>query len=190
MATLFILFETAAGYCLFKKEEYDETGGQLSKVQKAVNDLERFKKMVTFEAQYSFKTAEEALENMQAIAHNKCSPAHKAFLKSNLASSSSSKKQKFSLGIMDPRLGPQIHEEAGITASFNDTIVELLRGIRTHYPKLLKSKKHPYLTLPFPQRSTIRTWFARSWVSVTPTPATAVPRTSTARTSLSSRRSH
>jgi RNA processing factor Prp31 len=107
-------------------------------VQKAVNDLDRFKKMVTFEAQYSFKTAEEALENMQAIAHNKCSPALKAFLKSNLASSSSSKKQKFSLGIMDPRLGPQIHEEAGITASFNDTIVELLRGIRAHYPKLLK----------------------------------------------------
>jgi len=24
---MFILYETASGYCLFEKEEYDETGG-------------------------------------------------------------------------------------------------------------------------------------------------------------------
>lgn len=29
---LFILFETASGYCLFEVEEYDETAGNLSKV--------------------------------------------------------------------------------------------------------------------------------------------------------------
>jgi nucleolar protein 56 len=140
METLFILFETASGYSLFKKEEYDETGGQLKKVQKAITELDRFKKMVTFEAQYSFKTAEEALENMQAIAHNKCSSALKSFLSSNLVTTTSSKKQKFALGIHEPRLGPEIFEATGITASYNETIVELLRGIRTHYPKLLKSK--------------------------------------------------
>ena len=46
---LFILYESAQGYCLFKKEEYDETGGGLTKVQKAVNDLERFSKQVKLE---------------------------------------------------------------------------------------------------------------------------------------------
>jgi len=44
------LYETAAGYCLFEKEEYDETGGQLPKVQKAVASLERFTKMVKIAA--------------------------------------------------------------------------------------------------------------------------------------------
>lgn len=43
---LFILYETASGYCLFEKEEYDETGGNLSKVQKSINSLERFAKSV------------------------------------------------------------------------------------------------------------------------------------------------
>ena len=47
---LFILYETASGYCLFEKEEYDETGGALSKIQKAISSLERFSKMVTFVA--------------------------------------------------------------------------------------------------------------------------------------------
>ena len=48
---LYILFESASGYALFLKEEFDEAGGQLGKIQKAVNDLERFSKMVKL-AQY------------------------------------------------------------------------------------------------------------------------------------------
>lgn len=43
---LFILYETASGYCLFEKEEYDEANGQLSQIQKAIASLERFTKMV------------------------------------------------------------------------------------------------------------------------------------------------
>jgi len=43
---LFLLFETASGYCLFEVDEYDATGGSLSKVQKAINSQERFCKMV------------------------------------------------------------------------------------------------------------------------------------------------
>ena len=29
---MFILYEAASGYCLFEKEEYDETGGDHAKV--------------------------------------------------------------------------------------------------------------------------------------------------------------
>ncbi len=70
---MFILYETAAGYCLFEKEDYDETGGDHSKVQKAVNSLERFTKMVKIVAYQPFKTAEEALDNIQCVAANKVS---------------------------------------------------------------------------------------------------------------------
>ena len=61
---LFVLFETAQGYYLFEKEEYDETGGGLSKVQKAIGSLERFSKQVKLASFKPFSTAEEALENI------------------------------------------------------------------------------------------------------------------------------
>ena len=62
MSQLFILYESASGYCLFEKEEFDEAGGQLSKIQNAIHDLERFSKMVKLSAYQPFTTAEEALE--------------------------------------------------------------------------------------------------------------------------------
>lgn len=135
---LFVLYEAANGYCLFEKQEYDETGGQLSKVQKAAGSLERFTKMVSIAAYQPFKTAEEALENIQSVAHNKVSPCLKNFLTTHLPATKSSKKQKFALGISDARLGQEIFDATGITATFNETTVELMRGIRTHFTKIIK----------------------------------------------------
>ena len=71
MSQLYLLYESASGYCLFEKEEFDEAGGQLSKIQKSINDIERFSKMVKLAAYQPFKTAEEALENIMAIKDNK-----------------------------------------------------------------------------------------------------------------------
>jgi nucleolar protein 56 len=55
-----------------------------------------------------------------------------------LPSTKSSKKQKFLLGIAEPKLGSEIFAETSITASFNESIEELIRGIRAHLPKLMK----------------------------------------------------
>jgi len=55
-----------------------------------------------------------------------------------LPSTKSSKKQKFALGICDPHLGQSIFGETGITASYNETVVELLRGIRMHFTSIIK----------------------------------------------------
>jgi len=96
--------------------------------------------MIKIEAYQPFKTAEEALENQQAIAANVVSPALKAFLTTHLPATKSSKKQKFALGICDPHMGQAIFTETGITASFNETVVELFRGIRLHLTKIIKSK--------------------------------------------------
>lgn len=35
-------------------------------------------------------------------------------------------------------MGQAIFEETGFTASFNDSIEELVRGLRTHFSKILK----------------------------------------------------
>jgi hypothetical protein len=42
--------------------------------------------------------------------------------------------------ILESYLSNRIFAKTGFTASFNETIEELMRGIRMHFPKLLKSK--------------------------------------------------
>ena len=73
MSQLYILYESASGYCLFEKEEFDAAGGQLSKIQMAIGSLERFSKMIKLAAYQPFTTAEEALTNIQDIAANRVS---------------------------------------------------------------------------------------------------------------------
>ena len=92
MSDLYLLYESASGYALFKKEEFDEIVGKISKIQKAAGDIERFSKMVTMQAYSPFTTAEEALENIMAITQNKCTNALKTFLTTSLPSTKSSKK--------------------------------------------------------------------------------------------------
>ncbi len=138
MSQLYLLFEGASGYCLFEKEEFDAAGSQLLKIQKAIMDVERFSKMVKLVAYQPFTTAEEALENITAISQLKVSNTLKNFLTSSLPATKSSKKQKFMLGIVDPKMGQEIFNQTGFTASYNDSIAELQRGIRTHIVKLMK----------------------------------------------------
>ena len=107
MSQLYLLFESSSGYCLFEKAEFDAAGGQLSKIQKAIMDVERFTKMVKLAAYQPFTTAEEALENINSIAHNKVTDTLKKFLTTHLPSTKSSKKQKFLLGIVDPKMGQE-----------------------------------------------------------------------------------
>ena len=101
------MFESASGYALFEKEDFDDVGGQLKSIQKAIPNLERFSKMVKLSAFQPFQTAEEALENLTAIAANKIPKTLSSFLTTNLPSAKSSKKQKFMLGIADPKMGQE-----------------------------------------------------------------------------------
>ena len=143
---LYILYEAAQGYCLFELEEFDETGGQLKAIQKAIANLERFSKMVKLAAFQPFQTAEEALDNIKLISQNKVSETLKNFLITNLPATKTSKKQKFLLGIAEPKLGSEIFADTGITASYNESIEELIRGVRAHLPKLMKKLSDEDLT--------------------------------------------
>ena len=104
---LFLLFETAAGYALFEREEYDEIGGEMEQVQSAVLDFERFATMIKMKAYTPFKTADEALTNIFAVSKGEVTETLQEFLTSYLPKVKSKKKQKFMLGIADKILGPQ-----------------------------------------------------------------------------------
>jgi len=64
---LFVLFEHAAGYALFKVTEFEETGMLLPQVEASVTDLSRFNSVVKLIGFSPFKTAMSALENMNSI---------------------------------------------------------------------------------------------------------------------------
>jgi nucleolar protein 56 len=64
---LFILFEHAAGYALFKVNEFEETGMLLPQVEASVTDLRRFNSVVKLVGFAPFKTATSALENINSI---------------------------------------------------------------------------------------------------------------------------
>jgi nucleolar protein 56 len=104
---LFLLFETAAGYALFERDEYDEIGGETEQVQAAIADFERFATLVKMKAYQPFKTAEEALENIFAVSRNEVTETLQEFLQNYLPKVKSKKKQKFQLGIADTRVGPK-----------------------------------------------------------------------------------
>jgi len=42
------------------------------------------------------------------------------------------------LGIADANMGREIFDETGVTATTSDSVRELIRGIRTHFVKIMK----------------------------------------------------
>ena len=64
---LYALFEHAAGYAVFKVISSEDVGALLPEVQEAVLDLERFGRIVKLVAFAPFKTAANALENINSI---------------------------------------------------------------------------------------------------------------------------
>ena len=63
----YVLFETALGYALFERLQSEEIGAKLEQVQKSVEDLVKFGKIVKLRAFRPFKNAAHALENANDI---------------------------------------------------------------------------------------------------------------------------
>lgn len=59
---LFVLYEHASGYAIFRCEDVEDIGSLLPEVQEAVLDFARFGSMLTLEAFTPFKSGVNALE--------------------------------------------------------------------------------------------------------------------------------
>lgn len=68
---LFVLFEHAAGYAIFRCQEAEDIGSLLPEVQEAVLDFARFGSVISLEAFVPFKTGANALENLNCISEGK-----------------------------------------------------------------------------------------------------------------------
>lgn len=128
----FLLFETAAGYALFQKNEMENVAQAEEEVQARVLEFASFSKMVSLKAFSPFKDAETALAEVTAIANGEASTDLTAFLEASLPK----KKKTYQLGVYDPELGKTLSDQFNI--SHGQSVKELLRGIRVHHAKMVK----------------------------------------------------
>lgn len=136
MSQLFVLFEHAAGYALFKVNEFEETGMLLPQVEASVTDLSRFNSVVKLVGFSPFKTAMSALENVNSISEGVLPGDLQLFLETHLPKPKG--KNKDILGVIDPKLGASINEALGILCQHVGVVPEVIRGIRYHFHKLIK----------------------------------------------------
>lgn len=106
----------------------------LPQVEASVSDLGKFKSIVKLVGFSPFKTAIAALENVNAISEGIVPQDLALFLDDSI----SKKSKKTTLGVADAKLGAAISEALGIQCSHIGAVPEILRGIRFHFPKLVK----------------------------------------------------
>jgi len=129
---LYLLFESAAGYALFLKKEFEDTAEAQEEVQQSMLEHRTFAKIVSLASWTPFKNAEEALEQVNAISAGQATESLLNFLELNLPK----KKKQYQLGVYDPELGKEL--SARFSIAHGQSVKELLRGCRAHFSKLVK----------------------------------------------------
>jgi len=127
---LYLLFEAASGYALFHAYGIDEIGQSVDAVRASVLDLQRFGKAVKLAGFAPFSSAVDALNQCNAISEGIMTDELRNFLELNLPKVKEGKKAKYSLGVMEPKVGSHISEATGIPCQSNEFVQELLRGVR------------------------------------------------------------
>ncbi|XP_027040630.1 nucleolar protein 56-like [Pocillopora damicornis] len=138
---LFVLYEHASGYAVFKVIAQEEIGVLLPEVQESATDLPRFGKLVKLAAFSPFKSGTNALDNINCISEGIIHDDLKTFLEANVPTGK--KKSKVLLGVSDAKLGAAIQETVNIQCESGGLVLEVLRGIRFHFEKMIKGLTGP-----------------------------------------------
>ncbi|CAB3376456.1 Hypothetical predicted protein [Cloeon dipterum] len=133
---LYVLYEHAAGYSLFRVKEFEDVGALLPQVEASVTDFGKFSSVVKLVGFTPFKTAVVALENINSISEGVLPDELKLFLETYLPQSS--KKGKVTLGLIEPKLASAITEALNTKCLHTGVVPEITRGIRAHFHNLVK----------------------------------------------------
>ncbi|CAF3904396.1 unnamed protein product [Rotaria magnacalcarata] len=124
MSNLYILFEHASGYALFRVREFEEIGMNLPQVEASVVDLSKFATVVKLVGFYPFQSGVNALDNINAVSEGLVHDDLRTFLDTNLPKEK--KRAKMILGVADSRIASAINEHFSISC------------LRLHFPNLVK----------------------------------------------------
>ncbi|XP_075772199.1 nucleolar protein 56 [Pelodiscus sinensis] len=134
MVLLHVLFEHAAGYALFVVREVEEISLLLPQVEESILNIGKFHSIVRLVAFSPFRSAQSALENINAVSEGILHEDLKLLLETNLPA----KKKKVLLGVSDAKIGAAIQEELGYQCQAGGVVAEITRGIRLHFHTLVK----------------------------------------------------
>ncbi|KAK7264266.1 hypothetical protein RJT34_31872 [Clitoria ternatea] len=125
---MLVLFETPAGFALFKV--LDE--GKLSKVEdlwKEFSNADNARQVVKLKAFSKFENTSEALEAATLLIDGKASKGLRKFLRAHC--------ENETLGVADSKLGNAIKEKLKIDCIHNNAVMELMRGVRNQLTELI-----------------------------------------------------
>lgn len=131
----FLLFESSLGYALFQRHQQEEIA--VKQIRSSLADFNKFNDLVKFVAFAPFESPEHGLENANNISEGILHPFLASFLEMHIGSG-----KKNRLAVTETKLGGAIQEELKKVECFaDDASAELLRGIRFHLHKFIKSVK-------------------------------------------------
>ena len=128
---LFILFEHASGYALFRIKGFD----QIQRDPKVSTDASVFGSVARLQAFAPFTSGANAIDNANCVSEGVVHDDLKVFLESNLPLE---KKNKVVLGVIDGRLGAAIIENIGVNCITAGTVPEIVRLIKRHFNFFVK----------------------------------------------------
>lgn len=144
MSNLYVLYEHASGYSLFRVQEFEEIGALISQVEQNVLDLSKFNSVVKLMAFAPFTSGLNALDNLNSISEGVLHEDLRLFLDTNMPKESEGKKSKgkenskVQLGVADSKISSTINETLGIQCTHVGAVPEILRGLRLHFASLVK----------------------------------------------------
>lgn len=129
---MLVLFETAAGFALFKVLNEGKLKN-VDNIYKEFQNVESSGKVVQLQKFNRFKNTADALKATTALLDGKLSKNLKKFLQKQIVD----KDIKDQLALSDAKLGGLIKEQLGIKCIHDNSIDELLRGIRNQISSLI-----------------------------------------------------
>jgi len=133
MTQLNVLYEHASGYGLFYVDSQEDIGALLPVVEASVREYSLFASTVKLISFSPFKSGLNALENINAISEGVVHDDLSKFLDTHIL-----KKENVVLGVSDPSLSSEIKAQLQINCLANEVVVELIRGLRVHFPKMVQ----------------------------------------------------
>jgi len=136
MSHLYVLYEHASGYSLFRVKEFEEIGAFVTQVEESALDLSKFNSVVKLIAFAPFTSGLNALDNLNAISEGLVHDDLKLFLDTNLPKSK--RESKLQLGVSDSKISSALNDALGVTCTHVGAVPEIVRGIRAHFSNLVK----------------------------------------------------
>jgi nucleolar protein 58 len=131
---MFVLYETPAGYALFKCKDSKLAREGLDELYKEFESVEKASKLVKLEAFQKFENTAKALEEATSLVEGSLSHDLKKFLKKKVGKDDVSEK----LAVSDPKLASAIAKKLGLQVVSDASVQELYRGIRSQLAGLLE----------------------------------------------------